>query len=227
LDWLLPPRCGGCRALGAWLCASCRARVRTLEEPLCPRCGRELEQRRADCGCRPRLRSLARIRSAAAYEGPLERALHRFKYEGWRCLAPALAGLVTARLPPPARLPSGQPSDAWPVAVPLHRRRQRERGYNQSALLARELRRAWALDPAPGRLLRVRDTPPQVSLDRQRRRENVAGAFHWRGRPLAGAFVLLVDDVATTGATLEACAQALGAAGAGRIEAVTVARVSS
>jgi ComF family protein len=213
--------------------------VRALEEPLCPRCGRELEQVRADCGCRPRLRSLARIRSAAAYEGPLERALHRFKYEGWRSLAPALAGIVTARLQPPARLPpparrpspagqpAGQPRDAWLVAVPLHRRRQRERGYNQSALLARELRRAWALDPAPGRLLRVRDTPPQVGLDRQRRRENVAEAFHWRGAALAGAFVVLVDDVATTGATLEACARALRDGGAGRIEAVTVARVSS
>jgi ComF family protein len=233
LDLLLPPRCGGCRALGAWLCASCRARVRAPEEPLCARCGRELEQLSADCGCRSRLPSLARIRSAAAYEGPLERALHRFKYEGWRSLAPALAGLVTARLPPSAGQPppagqrSGQRSEAWLVAVPLHRRRQRERGYNQSALLAREIRRAWALDLAPGRLLRVRDTPPQVGLDRQRRRENVAGAFRWRGAPLAGAFVLLVDDVATTGATLEACARALRDAGAGRIEAITVARVSS
>lgn len=216
LDWLLPPRCGGCRALGAWLCQGCRAGVRGLREPLCPRCGRETEQPRPDCGCRRRLRALSRIRSAAAYEGPLERALHRFKYEGWPALAPALAGILAERLQAPA--------GARVAAVPLHRRRQRQRGYNQSALLARELARAWALPAAPTGLIRVRDTPAQVGLDRLRRRDNVEDAFRWEGRPLTGAFVLLVDDVATTGSTLEACARALKLGGAARVEAVTVAR---
>lgn len=175
-----------------------------------------MEQPRPDCGCRRRLRALSRIRSAAAYEGPLERALHRFKYEGWRALAPALAGILSERLEAPAA--------AWVSAVPLHRRRQRVRGYNQSALLARELARNWALTEAPRGLIRVRNTQPQVGLDRLRRRENMEDAFRWQGRPLNGAFVLLVDDVATTGSTLEACARALKAGGAGRVEAVTVGR---
>jgi ComF family protein len=222
LDWLLPPRCGGCRALGAWLCASCRGRIRSLEEPLCARCGRELENHRPGCGCRAQLRALARLRSAAAYEGPLERALHRFKYEGWRALAPTLASLIAERLPEPA--PATEL--ACLLAVPLHRRRLRERGYNQSALLARDLRRRWSLPDAPGRLVRLRDTPAQVGLDRPARRQNVTGAFGWEGPDLAGRPILLVDDVATTGSTLEACARALKAAGAGRIEAVTLARVS-
>src|SRR5439155_16560359 len=113
------------------------------------------------------------------------------------------------------------------LAVPLHRDRLRERGYNQSALLARELGRRWALPLAADRHVRLRDTPPQVGLDRPSRRRNVAGAFAWNGPPLAGGAVLLVDDVATTGSTLEACGQALRAAGAGLIEAVTVARVSA
>ena len=159
------------------------------------------------------------MRAAAAYEGPLEKAVHRFKYEGWRCLAPMLAGLLGDRLA----------VEAWPtglvLAVPLHGRRLRQRGYNQSELLARELRAHLRLPAAPSCLFRVRDTPPQVGLDRLRRQANVAGAFAWKGPPLSGEPVLLVDDVTTTGATLEACARALRAAGSGAVHGLTVARV--
>jgi ComF family protein len=158
--------------------------------------------------------------SAAAYEGPLERAIHRFKYEGWRVLAPVLAGFVLEHLSAEAR-----PGLAV-VAVPLHPRRRRARGYNQSELLARELRARLGLAAPRGRLVRVRDTPPQVGLDRPRRRENVAGAFAWRGPALAGRPFVVVDDVATTGATLESCAAALRAAGSGPVQGLTVARVS-
>ncbi|MDP9246486.1 MAG: ComF family protein, partial [Candidatus Dormibacteraeota bacterium] len=219
LGWLLPRRCGGCRRLGDWLCHSCLALVRRLEEPLCPRCGRELEFATAGCGCRERLRALARARAAAAYEGPLERAIHRFKYEGWRCLAPALAALMVERMALDGL------SAGLLLAVPLHEARLRRRGYNQSELLAGELRGRFEVPRPPGRLVRLRDTPPQVGLDRLRRHANVADAFAWRGPPLGGEPVLLVDDVATTGATLEACAGALRAAGSGAVQGMTVARV--
>ena len=220
LDWLLPPRCGSCRSLGSWLCDPCRARIRRLSEPLCARCGRELEFAGAGCGCRSRLRWLARAAAAGAYEGPLEKAIHRFKYEGWRALAPALADLVVDRL-------AGEAA-AGPlvVAVPLHRRRQRARGYNQSELLAADLRARLGLAAPPGRLVRLRDTPPQVGLDRLRRQANVAGAFDWRGGPPAGRPFVVVDDVTTTGATLEACAAALRSAGSGPVQGLTIARVS-
>jgi competence protein ComFC len=220
LDWLLPPRCGSCRRPGSWLCQPCRRSVRRLEEPLCPRCGREVEFATAGCGCRRRLRALKRARAAAAYEGPLEAAIHRFKYEGWRSLAPALASLVADRLAVEG-LPAG-----LLLAVPLHKRRLRRRGYNQSELLARELRHAFGVSGRSGWLVRVRDTPPQVGLDRLRREANMAGAFEWRGPPLGSSPVLLVDDVATTCATLEACAQALRQAGSGVVHGITVARVS-
>jgi len=149
----------------------------------------------------------------------VEKAIHRFKYEGWRALAPALAGLALDRLAAEVR-----PGLAV-VAVPLHPRRRRARGYNQSELLARHLRTELDLAAPAGRLDRLRDTPPQVGLDRPRRRENVAGAFAWHGPPLAGRPLVVVDDVATTGATLEACAAALRAAGSGPVLGLTVARV--
>jgi predicted amidophosphoribosyltransferase len=112
------------------------------------------------------------------------------------------------------------------TAVPLHPRRLRTRGYNQSDLLAARVRARLRLSAPAGRLVRVLDTPPQVGLDRSSRQANVAGAFAWRGRPLAGLPIVVVDDVTTTGATLEACAAALRAAGSGPVVGLAVARVS-
>ena len=216
---IIPPRCGGCWAPGSWLCEACGRRIRRLEEPLCRRCGAELESSRASCSCRGRLRALHRLRSAAAYEGPLELAIHRFKYGGWRHLAEPLAYLLAQRV-----VVEGL-SASYVVPVPLHPRRQRQRGFNQSDELARELRRLLSMRAPSGRLVRVRATAPQVGKDRLHRWENVRDAFEWRGEPLKHRPLLLIDDVATTGATLEACATALKAAGAGPVVGVTVARV--
>jgi ComF family protein len=218
LDLFLPPRCGGCGRLGSLYCETCRGRTRRLEEPICGRCGAEVEHARSRCGCQARIRRLTRLRSAAAYEGPLEKALHRFKYEGRRPLARPLALLLAERL-----AVDGMAAEAvtW---VPLHERRRRRRGYNQAELLGRELARFCQLPVVSG-LVRLRDTPPQVGLDRLRRQANVAGAFRWEGKELARRSLLLVDDVATTGATLEACAGALKIGGAGAVIGFTVARV--
>jgi ComF family protein len=220
VDLLLPPRCGGCRSIGSWLCNPCRGRIRRLQEPLCRRCGAEVESARSDCGCRLRLRSLARLRSAVAYEGPIEHAIHRFKYQGWRRLAGPLALMLVERLVIEGLAAS------WAVAVPLHPERMKTRGFNQSELLAGELRARMALESPPGRLVRARATPPQVGHDRLWRQQNVRGAFEWRGPALNGRSILIVDDVATTGATLDACAAALKAGGSGAVIGVAVARVT-
>jgi competence protein ComFC len=219
VDLFLPPRCGACRAVGSWLCERCRARIRRLEEPTCRRCGVELEFAKKSCGCRVRLKALSRLRSAVAYEGPIELAIQRFKYEGWRKLAGPLALLLAERL-----VVEGLAAP-WLLAVPLHSSRQRQRGFNQAELLARELRGRLALERPPGELIRTRPTPPQVGHDRLWRLENVRGAFVWRGADLAGRSVLIVDDVATTGATIEACAVALKASGSGSVIGASVARV--
>jgi ComF family protein len=206
--------------VGSWLCSRCLARIRRLEEPICRRCGAEVESARNDCGCRGRLKALSRLRSAVAYEGPAEVALQRFKYHGWTRLAEPLALLMAERL-----VVEGL-SAAWAVAVPLHSSRLRQRGFNQSELLARELRKRLSLEKPPGELVRTRPTPPQVGHDRRWRLENVRDAFEWRGSSLDAQSILLIDDVATTGATLEACAAALRAGGSGPVMGVSVARVN-
>jgi ComF family protein len=220
IDLMLPPRCGGCRTVGAWLCERCRSRVRRLEEPICRRCGAEVESARKQCGCQNRLRALARLRSAVAYEGPIELAVQRFKYQGWRRLAAPLALMLAERL-----VVEGLAAP-WALAVPLHPARLRQRGFNQAELLATELRLRLALGQPPGELIRIRATPPQVGHDRLSRLENVRGAFAWRGADLTGQSVLVVDDVATTGATLDACAAALRESGSGPVIGVSVARVT-
>lgn len=145
--------------------------------------------------------------------------MHRFKYQGWRRLAAPLAGLLAESLAVEGVAAS------WLVAVPLHQSRYRERGFNQAELLARELRRDFALTSPRGSLHRIRPTPPQVGHDRRWRLQNVSGAFEWRGQELGGRPILVVDDVATTGATLDACASALRAAGSGPVTGISVARV--
>ncbi len=170
------------------------------------------------CGCRRRLRHLSNLRSAAVYSGPLENALHRFKYEGRRPLAEPLGLLIAEWL-----ILDG-PGANLIACVPLHPRRRRRRGYNQAELLARVVSRRTRLPLVSG-LVRSRDTPPQVGLDRRSRGENVCDAFAWKAQDLGRCSVLLIDDVATTGATLDACAAALRAGGSGPVNGFTVARV--
>jgi predicted amidophosphoribosyltransferase len=110
--------------------------------------------------------------------------------------------------------------------VPLHPSRLRQRGFNQAELLAAELRERLAVFEPVGKLVRTRPTPPQVGHDRLRRFDNVLNAFEWHGPALCGEAMLVIDDVATTGATLNACASALRAAGSGPVTGVSVARVT-
>ncbi len=160
---------------------------------------------------------LSGARSAAHLSGPLREAVHSLKYEGVRALAGTLGQIVY---------------DCWEaepwtvdviVPVPLHPQRRRERGYNQSALLARELARHTSLPVVEGALLRVTPTQPQVGLNAAERVENVRGAFRCGGDDLSEQRVLLVDDVLTTGATLRACAQALLEGGAQGVWGLTLA----
>ncbi len=169
----------------------------------------------------PAVRSLRFGRAHAGFEfvEPVRSALHRGKYSGDREALETLGSLAAARLD---LLPSGLPDAVLPI--PLGPRRRRQRGYNQAEVLARVIGAARGVQMIEG-LLRIRDTAPQSARDEGPRRVNVAGAFMWEGTSLSGARLWLVDDVLTTGATLEAAGAALAAAGAGRIDAIVVAVV--
>lgn len=167
------------------------------------------------------------VAAAGEYGGPLRDAVHLLKYARRDDLARPLAALMGDLL---ARL-ERERDGAWKrprllVPVPLHPARERRRGYNQAQLLAVRLSRRFGIPLAPRRALRRRwRTSPQIGRGVERRRENMRGAFRagWR-KGLKGKRVLLVDDVITTGATLEACADALRAAGAGPVTGLVLAR---
>jgi ComF family protein len=152
-------------------------------------------------------------------------AIHQLKYRGARHLAEPLGELLLETFDDIGDDTRIGPSADVLVPVPLHSSRLAERGYNQSALLAAELSRATGLPVADGPLRRIRPTEPQMALPAERRRANVVGAFAVRSAELVGARVLLIDDVCTTGSTLEACAAALKAAGTLQVRALTLARV--
>jgi len=158
-------------------------------------------------------------RSAAVYEGALREALHAFKFSGKRALARPLGDLAVEQCV--ASLLEGIEAV---IAVPLARERERERGFNQAALLAQRIAKRLGLPTRPRWLARVRATRPQSDLPAAERRVNVRGAFR-ASRAVAGRHVLIVDDVLTTGATLGECARALRAGGARCVGVLTVARV--
>ncbi len=218
LDLLYPPRCAGCGRMGELLCAACQARIKSPPAPACSRCGRPGMDDIACPTCLATPSHLDRIAAAAIFAPPLREAIHHLKYENGRVLAGPLAALLVAAWP---RV--GSPADLI-VPVPLHRSRQRERGYNQSALLAHALGQAVGLPVDEKALVRSRATRQQVGLGRAERAQNVAGAFACLGNR-TGQRIVLIDDVCTTGSTLEACAEALRNAGAISVWAFALARV--
>lgn len=229
LDAMLPRRCLGCGKVtgeGAALCVACWADLDFITAPLCRRCGFPFEiDLGPDAVCLACLRdppAFDRARSALRYDDRSKGLILRFKHadrtEGARSFAAWMQRSAAEFLSDRDLI----------VPVPLHWRRLLARRYNQAAMLAIALGRMSGVEVAPNLLLRGRDTPSQGRFSRAGRRRNVEGAFRPHpsaGTRLLGRKVLLVDDVMTTGATLEACSRALRRAGAARIDAVTLARV--
>ncbi len=218
LELVFPPRCIGCRQIGVWLCDECLDQISYVAPPFCARCGDVVVTQDLCARCRITPLQIDYIRSAVYFEGILREAMHRFKYGQLTALARPLGDLMAAYW-----VQHPQPVDVI-VPVPLHATRLRERGYNQAALLARELARQAKLVVDEQTLVRQRSTAPQIELDVRQRKENVHGAFRCSSDALAGKQVLLIDDVCTTGATLEACAVAVQKRGARNVWALTLAR---
>jgi len=238
LDLIYPPRCAGCQTF-LWgeepgkdfrhlpFCCACLEGFVEIRSPICPACGRphasgaQNDRWCEDClGKRPRYDS---ARAPYLYEGGIMTAIHAFKYEGKSHLANPLGTLLASF----ARTCFAPVTNFLVIPVPLHPKRLRERGFNQSLLLARRVAPSLGGGLDFLSLRRVRYTKPQTGLHSDERRRNVRRAFEVMDRQkVRGRTILLIDDVATTGSTLNECARVLKRAGARRVHALVLARTS-
>jgi competence protein ComFC len=215
MDLVYPKRCAGCTRRGTWLCDDCAAALRCFSPPWCERCGVPGTYARCKCSSTPR--NVEQVRSVGPFDGWLRGAVVQFKYHGEWARAAHLGG------PLAAAIAHVEAVDAL-VPVPLHTSRLRQRGFNQSLLLAEQAGDLLSIDVKEA-LLRTRRTDAQVTLGADRRVDNVAGAFSLDPHvSVAGLAIVLIDDVVTTGSTLSACAEALISAGASSVKAASLAR---
>ncbi len=219
LDLLFPPQCALCGSGGSLLCDACGAELVPAGGDRCERCWARLQADGRCDDCRGREPAFVSLRAAFHLDDAARRVVHLLKYDHLTSLAEPMAVLLADRV----SLDVG--AAALLVPVPLHRSRRRTRGFNQAALLARHMGRARAVEVDERALRRVRATRPlSKTMHREERASLVRDAFRAEHARVDGRRVVLVDDVATTGATLDACATALRAAGAADVRAVTFAR---
>ena len=217
LDLVFPAGCASCGREGSYLCEACTHTIPRLEQPYCTLCAGPTSSHTCSW-CTSSPPAYDGVRAPYRFVGAVRELVHNLKYRNIRASAPELGRLMasyihSSRIPATVLLP-----------VPLHRRRERARGYNQSRLLAMEVGALTGLPMDNTVLRRTRDTAPQVSLaGYAERRRNIEGAFEC-DRDVAGEQVLLIDDVVTTGSTMSACAEPLIAAGASSVWGLALAR---
>lgn len=231
LEFLLPASCCYCNSpVGdsriPHFCSACWSDFTPLQGPLCPTCGKPFDSPEAltyspDHSCLQCMQappSFDQALSTGLFEGALREAVHQFKYRPCRSLGKPLGDWMAERINVLIAIDMIMP-------VPLHVQRLRQRGFNQALLLAHRLSLRRNIPLSIDNLVRVRPTRPQVELTGEERKRNVAGAFRLK-RPaeVKGRRVVLVDDVFTTGATLQECARSLTRAGASHVYALTLAR---
>lgn len=218
LDLLFPPICGGCGQPGVHWCDNCLRLTKKIKPPICEICGQPMGVNMKCNRCSSTVPQFTHLRSWALYEGPVREAIKRLKYRQNMSLGVILADPLVDLLD----------DLGWEVdlviPVPLGVARLRERGYNQAVLIARPLSLRIGTPCLTDGLIRVRDTRSQVGLSFIQRQKNVENAFEGVEKKISGRRVLLVDDVATSSATMNACAGALLAAGAQDVLGLTIAR---
>ena len=216
LDWLYPRECAACEARliepdRRSFCAACEGRFEWVRPPFCARCGAGPQG--PECSeCRGRPFVFSGATALGRYEGRLREFVLQLKFRGGRVLADEFGRRLALRLDRRFDLVAPVPMSRWKILF---------RGYNAAELVADRLASHAKLPFAPRALRKIRRTRPQADLEREERLANPRGAY--RARPVKGS-VLLVDDVLTTGATAEACAQALKEAGAAEVYLAVIAR---
>jgi len=219
LDLILPKRCLGCGKEGDYICPGCSLKLPRIIPPVCPLCGLPRISRSLCPSCTKHQYEIDGIRSPFRFEGLVRQAVYQFKYNNLRDIASSLAELMAKYLD------KNQVPGEVLVPVPLHRKRLKQRGYNQSRLLAVELGKITGIPVVTDYIQRTRPTPPQTdTAGKYKRVENVSGAFAAVVIRPEQQSIILIDDVATSGATLNACATALKQAGARSVWGLTIAR---
>ncbi len=214
IDWVYPPVCAACGEPGFHLCPQCQAKIHFLIDKKHPNSSVNHQQivKNNYMNNLP----YSSLRSLAVYDGVIREAIHTMKYANDHGISQQFSGWLVAMVK----------DEGWlldlVVPVPLSIKRVKERGYNQSALIARPVSILLGVPYSPYGLKRIRNTQSQVGLSAEERRANVAGAFQGVPEIVSEKRVLLIDDVTTTGSTLEACAKALKKAGAKFIFCATV-----
>ena len=231
LDFAFPPLCYVCGkyipdAGRLHLCSACMEFISAPSSPLCAICGIPFDGAGDDHLCSSCLKnppSFDAARAAIIYDGPGKDLIHAFKYDFKIRLRRPLALLIVENLS--SFVTSWRPDVIIPV--PLHVKRLKSRGFNQAVLLGEVLSREWGIPLARRAILRIRWTEPQMSLTAELRKTNVKGAFDVPdAEVVSGKRVLLLDDVMTTGSTVEECSKVLKKAGASQVLVITIGRVS-
>lgn len=219
LDLIYPPRCVNCASTEDWFCQDCLDQIVLIAPPVCQCCGTPMSGPQCkECAHNP-IDAIDGIRSAAYFEdNPIRSAIHFLKYRDHKVVASVLGQMLADTYG------KYQLQADVIVPVPLHSSRYKERGYNQSELLVKALALNLDLPIDTITLQRIRITESQMTLGISERHQNVKQAFACRDDRLAGKRVLLIDDVCTTGSTLDACATALKASGVISVWGLTLAR---
>lgn len=209
LDLLFPPYCIGCGREGSYICGRCSLQLQFIHPPFCSVCGRPLSSENRCSGCIGSQSELDGIRAPFVFHGLIRQAIHELKYNNLRAIIPVLAAYLYEFFSC-----NPLPGDIL-VPVPVHRKRLRERGYNQSSLLAEVLGKKACLPVVENCLVRTKYIAPQArAATAADRFINTDGAFTCVDQRLKGKHVILIDDVSTSGATLNSCAKAVKSAGA-------------
>lgn len=218
IDWVFPPHCLGCGIEGEIICPECYATIKRVPVNVCPYCNAFVSTTGHCPNCLNRKPAYTQFRAYAFYGGVIREAVHQLKYQNDIGIARILAGYLLKVIQ----------AENWEidlvVPVPLSKSKQEQRGYNQAERLAKPVANALGKPMSTQGLSRIREKASQVDLDVKSRRENVRGVFEADPAIVKGKRILLIDDVFTTGATLESASQALKDANSGLVYAVTVAK---
>lgn len=215
IEHFSPPRCLLCEAAGGPVCTPCSKDLPWLPDLRCPVCALPTPGGETCGHCLKSPPAFSHTQALFHYAFPVDRMIQQYKYREQLALAPLFGSLLAESL-------KDSLADVW-LPMPLHANRLRERGFNQAVEIARELARRTGIPMQAAWATRDRDTPPQAGLKREARRKNMRGAFHCSDA-VSGMRVGIVDDVMTTGSTLDALAETLKNAGAVEVSCAVIAR---